>query len=290
MDRSSDPDIFSDDLSGPRRGRDPLLGELILEYRLSRLLKAGPSGRIYAARSVFSGQAVAIKVLRPGLRDSPAALSAFQREQWFLREAGSIAVPKFLGTGGFRGVPWYVMGRLEGSTLHEVLEARSRLLPAQISRLVLRVLRLTEELHAIGLSHGALSATGLIVSQDLEQLSLLDVSRARPIVHDEDILGDIVGIGALFAPLAGQADLVTQEIVCRCSSRSARWLRAADLHGELHSRLSRGHSRVSTPRFGLDSVTAVELRIGGEPLESSIAWRAASDDEVDEVTRVLAQS
>lgn len=267
------------------RGTDLHVGALVLDYRMSRLIKAGPNGRIYAARSVFSGQRVAIKVLRSVLRDRPSALAAFQREQWFLREAGSTAIPRFLGSGGFRGVPWYAMERIPGASLLEVIEARP-LDPFEIARLLHRISRATEELHAIGLSHGPLCAAGLIVSDDLQHVSLLDVAHARPIVSDEDMLADLTAVGALFQGFVHNLDERTQHVIRRCSSHPPQIERASDLSAELDAVVSMMNGLRSTPRFGLDAVTALDLRFDTDRVAAGEAWMAAEE----EVTEVLQRS
>lgn len=277
------PDAMLEELGA--RGTDPNLGELVLDYRISRLIKAGPNGRIYAARSVFSGHPVAIKLLRPVLCDRPGALAAFQREQWFLREAGCRSIPRFLGAGGFRGVPWYAMDRLPGGSLLELLEER-RLDSFEITRLFHRISRATEELHAIGLSHGPLCAAGLIVSDDLHQVSLLDVAHAEPIVSEDQMLADLTAVGALFERVTDRLDEGTRRVVSRCSSHPPRIDRASDLSAELETVLTAMSGLRSTPRLGLDAVTALDLRFDTDRVAAGEAWMAAEE----EVTEVLQRS
>lgn len=100
-------------------------GSHVADYRLQEILGQGGMGMVYDACSA-SGEAVAVKLLRPGLRDRPDFVSRFQREA---RAASRLDHPNIVRVldYGFdeSGVPYLVMERLEGSDLLAVIRQRN---------------------------------------------------------------------------------------------------------------------------------------------------------------------
>src|ERR1700722_18383630 len=116
------------DASGAKRiGGDPLgLVETILErrYRVDRLVAEGGFGIVYQAHHLALGVPVALKVLRPSLRDDPDAfvdlMNQFREEAKVLsrlRRASVVAVldsgVSALG-GSPGGLPWMALEWLGG--------------------------------------------------------------------------------------------------------------------------------------------------------------------------------
>jgi serine/threonine-protein kinase len=116
-------------------------------YALEHELGRGGMATVYLARDLHNGQAVAVKVMHPGL---VADLGA----ERFLREMGiaaSLAHPLIVPlseSGNAGGVPYYIMPYVEGESLYARLQ-RERRLPLEAA------LQITHDVAAaLGYAHG----------------------------------------------------------------------------------------------------------------------------------------
>jgi tetratricopeptide (TPR) repeat protein/predicted Ser/Thr protein kinase len=91
-------------------------GAEIGPYTIERLLSAGGSGVIFAARARQSGREVALKLLR-GLH--PEEQEGLRREIHVLSHLSHHGVVRVFGSGVHDAVPWYAMELIRGRTLAE---------------------------------------------------------------------------------------------------------------------------------------------------------------------------
>jgi hypothetical protein len=137
--------------TGRADGSDPA-PEAVGGYRLLRLLGAGGMGRVYEAEG-SGGERVAVKLLAPGLADSPTTLERFRQEG---RLASRIAHPRcvFVRTADQEaGLPYIVMELMSGATLKDLVEKGGPLEPADAVARVLDVIEGLEEAHNAGVLH-----------------------------------------------------------------------------------------------------------------------------------------
>jgi hypothetical protein len=121
-------------------------------YRLVRLLGAGGMGRVYEAEGA-GGERVAVKLLAPGVADSPTTLERFRQEG---RLASRIAHPRcvFVRTADQdAGRPYIVMELMTGATLKDLVEGGGPLEPAEAVARILDVIEGLEEAHLAGVLH-----------------------------------------------------------------------------------------------------------------------------------------
>jgi hypothetical protein len=121
-------------------------------YRLLRLLGSGGMGRVYEAEGP-GGQRVAIKLLSPGIADSPTALQRFREEG---RLASRVAHPRcvFVRTADEdAGRPYIVMELMSGVTLKDLVEGTGPLPPADAVARILDISEGLEEAHHAGVLH-----------------------------------------------------------------------------------------------------------------------------------------
>ncbi len=121
-------------------------------YRLLRLLGAGGMGRVYEAVGA-GGQRVAVKLLAPGLADSPTTLERFRQEG---RLASRLSHPRcvFVHTADQDGgQPYIVMELMSGATLKDLVEGAGPLEPADAVARILDVIEGLEEAHRAGVLH-----------------------------------------------------------------------------------------------------------------------------------------
>jgi serine/threonine protein kinase len=137
-------------------------------YRLGELLGAGGMGQVYEAEHAALGRKVALKVLRPGM-DDVEGTSRFRREMRAVAALTSEHVVSVFDCGALEdGTPYFVMERLEGQDLRQVLRSFG---PLPVRR---AVHALQHALRGIAVAHRA-----GIVHRDLKPENLFLVARAR---------------------------------------------------------------------------------------------------------------
>ncbi|HEX5268856.1 MAG TPA: protein kinase, partial [Gemmataceae bacterium] len=135
-----------------RGGAEDDVPEVIGGYRLLRLLGAGGMGRVYEAEGA-GGRRVAVKLLAPGLADSPTTLERFRQEG---RLASRLSHPRcvFVHTADQdAGRPYIVMELMSGATLKDLVEGGGPLEPADALARILDVIEGLEEAHQAGVLH-----------------------------------------------------------------------------------------------------------------------------------------
>jgi eukaryotic-like serine/threonine-protein kinase len=140
-------------------------GELLgNRYRVLDLLGRGGMGLVYAARDVRTELDVAIKVLRPELRDRARTVSRFQREARALARLRSPHVVRVTDVDALAdGTPFFVMERLEGRTLALEIRARERLPVGEAIGYVVQAAHGTQAAHEQGIVHRDLKPDNLFL-------------------------------------------------------------------------------------------------------------------------------
>jgi hypothetical protein len=186
-----------------RMGGDPLgLLQTILErrYRIDRLVAEGGFGIVYQAHHLALGVPVALKVLRPSLRDDPEAfvdlMNQFREEAKVLsrlRRASVVAVldsgVSALG-GSPGGLPWMALEWLEGETLKEHLARRrgQGRTPAECLELMRPALEAIAEAHDLGIAHRDLKPSNIMLVPTKGGVTprVLDFGIAKMMAGDND--------------------------------------------------------------------------------------------------------
>jgi hypothetical protein len=177
-------------------GPDPLLGQVLGNYRITGLLGAGGSATVYRAEQVQLAREVALKVLRqPSDGAKPEALEAFLREA---RAAAALADPRLVQVFDFgqdRGHHFLSMEWVRGGSLARRVRtsgpvAWSELLP--ILRDVVGALQLA---HQAGLVHRDVKPANVLLLGD-GRAKLADLGLVRSIGG----AGDRAGTAAFMAP------------------------------------------------------------------------------------------
>src|SRR5260221_4051539 len=103
-------------------------------YRLEPRIASGGMGIVYRGRHELSGEAVAVKALKPG---APERVAAFRREVQVLSGLSHPGIVRFLDQGLSHGVPWCAMALVRGQPLSSLLNDRVRSPRAEPFKLVL---------------------------------------------------------------------------------------------------------------------------------------------------------
>ncbi len=164
----------------PALPTDPMLGQVVGEYRLEALLGKGGFARVYRARHLVIGTETAIKILTDDLRESPSAHRRFAREiaaLQRLRHANLVSIVDSGFTADER--PYIAMDLVDGPTLREVV-MRRRFSVAEAADLTRQLALGLAEVHARGFVHRDLKSKNVMLLQrgDRLQLKILDFGLA----------------------------------------------------------------------------------------------------------------
>ncbi len=148
-----------------RFGADELTGRVLAgRYRLRAPIGAGASGSVYEADDVQLGRRVAVKVLHVGLADDLGFLQRFRAEA---RVAASLHHPNIMTVHdwGEDDVPFMVTELLDGGSLRAMLDAGTRLTPAQCARLGRDVAHALEYAHSRRIVHRDIKPANLLFDE-----------------------------------------------------------------------------------------------------------------------------
>lgn len=279
-------------------------------YELGEMIGRGGMAEVRAGRDLRLRRDVAVKTLRPELSGQPDIRRRFEREA---RAAARLAHPNVVAVhdvGEDSGVPFIVMERVTGPTLHEQLAdgpfdaARARHVGAQ-------VLDALAAAHAAGVVHRdvkpgnvLIGAAGVAKVTDFGIAKAVDDDEGATGEIDITIVGELVGTVAYMAPerLAGrpatvQSDLYSVGVMLYEALAGARPFPGDTPMAVAHAVQVAQPEPLATVRPGLDPglVAVVERAMTRMPedrfasaAEMAAALRAAPDAAPDAAPTILA--
>ena len=144
--------------------RADLEGRTLGEFTLGPLLSSGGHGAVYQAEQLTLRRDVVIKVLQVARRRDPRARERFLQEA---RLASSLDHPYAAHVYAFGveddGLMWLAMEYVHGVTLHEWLNARGPMTPAQFVPFYEKVAQVVHAAHRLGIVHRDLKPSNVMV-------------------------------------------------------------------------------------------------------------------------------
>lgn len=175
------------------RGRTD--GFFIGGYKILDQIGKGHMGGVYKAVHNF-GQIVALKILPASKAKNAHILGRFQREARMLTQFEHPNVVRAFQLGESGGVHYIVMEYLEGETLDEVLDRRTRLPIAEASRLMCQSLDGLQHLHDRRTVHRDVKPANMMLTPGVAEgkpdttwdstVKILDIGLGREL-FDEDV-------------------------------------------------------------------------------------------------------
>lgn len=167
-------------LSGDPRGA----AELLVDWRLVRLLGRGAFANVYQARPAGHGEDhpadYAIKLLRPEFAEEPLAVAGLARQAALAQRIDHPHVVTVLDAQLQAEEKFIVMPYLEGVTLRTVIDAPARAPLHHILWIVRQLAQGLSAMHELGWFHADIKPENAIVSP-LGHATLIDLGLARPV-------------------------------------------------------------------------------------------------------------
>ncbi len=198
-----------------------LVGRVLAgRYRLLGAIGTGASGRVYVADDVRLRRRVAVKVLHAALAEDAGFLRRFRSEAQL---AASLHHPNVMAVydWGEDGVPFMVLELLSGGSLRSMLDAGTRLTPAQAAHIGGQVAAALDYSHSRGLVHRDIKPANLLFDEHgIVRVADFGLARALAEASWTEPAGTMLGTAryaapeqATGAPLDGRADLYATGLV-----------------------------------------------------------------------------
>ncbi|HEY1403195.1 MAG TPA: serine/threonine-protein kinase, partial [Pyrinomonadaceae bacterium] len=164
------------------------------QYEIESFIARGGMGTLYRARHILLGDRVAIKTLKPEMRNNTEWLRRFQREGRAARRfRHPNAVTVYDLRTGADGLTYMVMEYVEGHSLDKELKQRGRLTPAEAWQILEPIIGALEAAHAHGVVHRDLKPENVMLNRTPQgelQVKLLDLGIAKLRDVAETRMGD----------------------------------------------------------------------------------------------------
>ena len=158
------------------------------KYDVVRLIGRGGMGSVYLARDLRLGRPVAIKVLKPELSESEEQRERFRREaQITARLDHPNIVPLYEHGETADGIPYFVMGYVQGESLAARVQRLGRLWPNETRRLLGELADALDYSHRQGVVHCDLKLANVLIDGATGRAVLADFGLAQVVDKRPDV-------------------------------------------------------------------------------------------------------
>jgi len=160
------------------------------KYQILSRLGVGGMGEVYKVLHIHLNAIRVIKLMRSSIVNDPGAHDRFLREA---RLATRINHPNVATLFDFStlddGSRYMVWEYIEGTNLHELIDARGPLSPRYAAKLAVQTLQGLEAIHRAGIVHRDISPENLMIARDAdgdESVKIIDLGIAKQWSDDQD--------------------------------------------------------------------------------------------------------
>jgi serine/threonine-protein kinase len=198
---------------------DPLVGQLLGDYRVEERIGAGAMGVVYRAVQPLIGKRVAVKVLQP---DAARSDSEVQRLLLEARTVNNIGHRGVIDVFGFGQTPdgrqYFLMEHLNGQPLDHLIAQRAPLPPQEAIGILDELLDALGAIHQAGVVHRDLKPSNIYLVAQRDRppfVKILDFGIAKLVMGDAPVgTSAPAPAGVVQTTLAGTPEFMAPELVC----------------------------------------------------------------------------
>lgn len=185
------------------RGGEPIGSVIDGHYRVLSLLGSGGMAEVYEVEHLGLGRHFALKLLRAELARDAELVGRFQREARAVAKLESAHIVAIVDSGTLHDAPYFVMERLYGEELRELLNREGVLPPQRAVHIALDVCRALTVAHAAGVIHRDLKPENLFITRSelgTDHCKVLDFGVAKLAGENRTMPGTLMGTARYMAP------------------------------------------------------------------------------------------
>lgn len=175
--------------------KDPMIGKVIGDYKIIKLIAEGGFGKTYKARELSSDSIDCLKDCSNVDADLAYVLKKEYKSIRDLRHFGLPSMRRLIPTTD--GKYALVMSYVPGKTLEQCVEKLGKLKPETVAWITDRLLNILKYMHLHGVMHGDIKPQNIIIQPEDHTVVLIDFGLAmvKPKSGDENL-----GYTELYAP------------------------------------------------------------------------------------------
>jgi len=162
-----------------------MIGRIIQNYEILRLIGEGGMGNVYAAKHVHLDKIAAIKILKIETSKHKDALARFEKEAKTLNKLRHKHIVELFDYGVSNEIPYIIMEYIDGIPLDEYIKTKSGPIPEEkASKYTLQILTALEIAHINGIIHRDIKPSNFILTKN-DDIKILDFGIAKMVSETE---------------------------------------------------------------------------------------------------------
>jgi hypothetical protein len=187
----------------------PLPGQVLAgRFRIIEQLGCGSFGTVYEAEDLQLQERVALKLLRPEVRDAPSLLKHLHHEIVVGRRISHPNVCRMYDLGTWGDIHFISMALVQGESL-DVLLAKKVPSHEQAEEILLQICGALEAAHEQGVVHRDLKPSNIMVDAE-GKVTVMDFGLARDLRAGPSRSGMLIGSPAYWSPEQAQGERATE--------------------------------------------------------------------------------
>src|SRR5688572_8950302 len=171
------PGVKLDIMRPLRYSHTPMIGQILLQYRIVEKIGEGGQGTVYRAVDTTLDRPAVVKVLPPELTDRPSNLVRFEREAKLASSLDHPNICTIFGLHKVDGIHFIAMQYVEGRNVRELVAGRPLDLRQALS-ITIQVTNALAAAHAQGIVHRDIKARNVMVTRN-GTVKVLDFGLAK---------------------------------------------------------------------------------------------------------------
>lgn len=156
----------------------PSFPSAIDRYQIQGLAGQGGMARVFRAWDPKHGRYVAIKMMKPEMRQEADAIRRFRRSARALYHLEHPHINRVYSAGDVEGIPYLVLEYVEGLSLDKWIEDRKPLDPRFVVQIMDQIGLAVDHAHSRGVVHRDLKPSNILVTRDGRRAVLCDFGLA----------------------------------------------------------------------------------------------------------------